>query len=60
MSFCCHLSFFFNCNISFSCDKTLEDLNEKFQGQHKLLQERNQKDLASWDKEKVYNCGVYI
>ncbi|XP_051749425.1 uncharacterized protein si:dkey-96l17.6 [Ctenopharyngodon idella] len=32
--------------------KTLEDLNEILQGQHKLLQEKNQKDLASWDKEK--------
>ncbi|XP_043096765.1 kinesin-like protein KIN-14I [Puntigrus tetrazona] len=32
--------------------KTLEDLNEKLEGQHKLLQERNQKDLASWDQEK--------
>ncbi|KAL1274099.1 hypothetical protein QQF64_026913 [Cirrhinus molitorella] len=32
--------------------RTLEDLNEKLKGQHKLLQERNQKDLASWDQEK--------
>jgi len=36
---------FFNCNMSFSCDQTLEDLNEKLQGQHKQLQERNQKDF---------------
>ncbi|XP_067295928.1 uncharacterized protein [Pseudorasbora parva] len=32
--------------------RTLEDLNERLQGQHKLLQERKQKDLASWDREK--------
>ncbi|XP_050966856.1 uncharacterized protein si:dkey-96l17.6 isoform X2 [Labeo rohita] len=32
--------------------RTIEDLNEKLKVQHKLLQERNQKDLASWDQEK--------
>ncbi|XP_042610630.1 kinesin-like protein KIN-14I [Cyprinus carpio] len=32
--------------------RTLEDLNEKLKGEHKILQERNQKDLASWDQEK--------
>nr|XP_021332141.1 kinesin-like protein 2 isoform X2 [Danio rerio] len=32
--------------------RTLEDLNERLQMQHTMLQERNQNDLASWDKEK--------
>ncbi|RXN32035.1 kinesin-like calmodulin-binding-like protein [Labeo rohita] len=34
--------------------RTIEDLNEKLKVQHKLLQERNQKDLASWDQEKAH------